>query len=231
MSARQRTGLTLAAILALLMLLAPWVAPYDPARQFSTHPFAPPMWPHIMDDDGGLHAPFVYPLHLVDPLERRYVQERTRIIPLRWFSGTLVRAAGQEPWFPLGSDALGRDVFSRVVLGARLSLGVALLAAAIALGLGALLGSLAGYAGGWWDTLLMHLADLVLVLPGIYVVLALRGALPLILTPPQVFSALVLVLGLVGWPAAARGVPGIFLAERAQDTRKRPRPRGQGRYG
>jgi len=228
MSARQRTGLTLAAILALLMLLAPWVAPYDPARQFSTHPFAPPMWPHIMDDDGGLHAPFVYPLQLVDPLERRYVQERTRIIPLRWFSGTLVRAAGQEPWFPLGSDALGRDVFSRVVLGARLSLGVALLAAAIALGLGALLGSLAGYAGGWWDTLLMHLADLVLVLPGIYVVLALRGALPLILTPPQVFSALVLVLGLVGWPAAARGVRGIFLAERAQEYAEAAKAAGAG---
>ncbi|PYR89743.1 MAG: hypothetical protein DMF84_23750 [Acidobacteria bacterium] len=217
MIARQRIGLTFAAMLALLVAFAPWIAPYEPARQFSTHPFAPPMRPHVIDDEARLHAPFVYPLRLVDPLERGYVEDRTRVIPLRWLSGTLVRGADTEPWFPLGSDGLGRDVFSRVVLGARLSLGVALLAAVIALAIGALTGALAGYAGGWADSALMHLADLVLVLPGIYVVLALRGALPLVLTPRQVFTALVLVLGFVGWPAAARGVRGIFLIERRQE--------------
>jgi peptide/nickel transport system permease protein len=225
--ARQRTGLTFAAVLALLAF-APWLAPYDPARQFSTHPFAPPMRPHIVGDGGRLHAPFVYPVRLVDPLERRYVEDRTRVVPLRWLSGRLVRAADNEPWFPLGSDALGRDVFSRVVLGARLSLGVALLAAAIALAIGALTGALAGYAGGWPDSALMHLADVVLVLPGIYVVLALRGALPLVLTPPQVFTALVLVLGLVGWPAAARGVRGIFLVERTQEYAEAAKAVGAG---
>jgi peptide/nickel transport system permease protein len=186
------------------------------------------MRPHVVGEKGDLHAPFVYPVRLVDPLERRYVEERTRVIPLRWLSGAVVRAADNEPWFPLGSDALGRDVFSRVVLGARLSLGVALLAAAIALAIGALTGALAGYAGGWLDSALMHLADLVLVLPGIYVVLALRGALPLVLTPPQVFTALVLVLGLVGWPAAARGVRGIFLVERTQEYAEAAKAIGAG---
>jgi peptide/nickel transport system permease protein len=113
-----------------------------------------------------------------------------------------------------------------VVLGARLSLGVALLAAAIALVIGALTGALAGYTGGWPDSALMHLADLVLVLPGIYVVLALRGALPLVLTTAQVFAALVLVLGLVGWPAAARGVRGIFIVERTQEYAEAARAAG-----
>jgi peptide/nickel transport system permease protein len=229
MSSRQRTGLTLAAMFALLVAGARWIAPYDPARQFSTHPFAPPMRPHVVDAGGGVHAPFVYPLRLVDPLERRYEEDRSRVIPLRWFSGALVRPAADEPWFPLGSDALGRDVFSRVLLGARLSLGVALLAAAMALAIGALTGALAGYAGGWPDSLLMHLADLVLVLPGIYVVLALRGALPLVLTPQQVFSALVLVLGLVGWPAVARGVRGIFIVERTQEYTEAAKAVGAGR--
>jgi peptide/nickel transport system permease protein len=226
MSARQRTGLTFTALLALLVVFARWVAPYDPARQFSTHPFAPPMRPHVIGDDGGLHAPFVYPVRLVDPLERRYQEDHTRVIPLRWLSGTLVRAADNEPWFPLGSDGLGRDVFSRVVLGAQLSLGVAFLATAIALAIGALTGALAGYAGGWLDSALMHLADLVLVLPGIYVVLALRGALPLVLSTPQVFAALVLVLGLVGWPAVARGVRGIFIVERTQEYAEAARSAG-----
>jgi peptide/nickel transport system permease protein len=228
MSARQRTGLVLAAMIALLVACAPRVAPYEPARQFASYPFAPPMRPHVLAADGGLHAPFVYAVRLVDPLERRYVEDRTRLIPLRWFSGTLVRATDSEPWFPLGSDALGRDVFSRVVLGARLSLGVALLATALALAIGALTGALAGYAGGWPDSALMHIADLVLVLPGIYVVLALRGALPLVLTTRQVFIALVLVLGLVGWPAAARGVRGIFIVERTHEYAEAARALGAG---
>lgn len=228
MIARPRTALTGATLLVLLVAVAPWVAPYDPARQFSTHPFAPPMRPHVIDDEGRVHAPFVYAVQLVDPLERRYAEDRTRIIPLRWLTGTLVRADGGEPWFPLGSDALGRDVFSRVVLGTRLSLGVALLAAAIALAIGALTGALAGYAGGWADSALMQLADLVLVLPGIYVVLALRGALPLVLTPSQVFTALVLVLGLVGWPSAARGVRGIFIVERTQEYAEAAKAAGAG---
>jgi peptide/nickel transport system permease protein len=215
-------------MLALLVLLAPWVAPYDPGRQFSTHPYAPPMRPHLFDAAGVPHAPFVYPLRLVDRLERRYEEDRARMIPLRWFSGTLVRVDGEDPWFPLGSDALGRDVFSRVALGARLSLGVALLATALALVVGALTGALAGYARGWPDSALMRLTDLVLVLPGIYVVLALRGALPLVLTTTQVFVALVLVLGLVGWPAAARGVRGIFLVESGQEYAEAARALGAG---
>jgi peptide/nickel transport system permease protein len=228
LSARQRTGVIFAAILVLLVTCAPWIAPYDPARQFSTHPFAPPMRPHVIAEDGALHAPFVYAVRVVDPLERQYLEDHTRRIPLQWFSGTLVRAADKEPWFPLGSDALGRDVFSRVVLGARLSLGVALLATVIALAVGALVGAAAGYAGGWPDSALMHFADLVLVLPGIYVVLALRGALPLVLTTGQVFTALVLVLGVVGWPSAARAVRGIFIVERMREYAEAARAAGAG---
>jgi peptide/nickel transport system permease protein len=123
---------------------------------------------------------------------------------------------------------LGRDVFSRVVVGTRLSLGVAVVAAALALLIGALAGALAGYAGGWPDAALMRIADLVLVLPAIYIVLALRGALPLVLTPREIFAALVIVLAAVGWPAAARGVRGIFLVERTQEYAEAARALGAG---
>jgi peptide/nickel transport system permease protein len=87
------------------------------------------------------------------------------------------------------------------------------LAGAAALLLGAVAGAAAAYAGGWIDTVLMRLADLVLVLPAIYVVLALRGALPLVLSMGQVFVALAVVLALIGWPSVARGVRGILTVE------------------
>jgi peptide/nickel transport system permease protein len=105
-------------------------------------------------------------------------------------------------------------VFSRVLAGARLSLGVSLLAAVMAIVIGAAIGATAGYAGGWTETWLMRLADLALVLPVIYVVLALRGVLPVHLSAPRIFTALVGVFALVGWPNVARGVRGIVASEK-----------------
>lgn len=194
----------LLAIFALVVIAAPALAPYDPGRQFAGSQYAPPMPPHLFDG-GRLHAPFAYAVRSVDPIERRYVEDRTERIST---------FEGPAPWFLLGSDALGRDVLSRLLMGARLSLGVAIAATLLALLIGALAGSIAAYAGGWVDAALMRLADLVLVLPGIYVVLALRGALPLVLSVQQVFVALTLVLALVGWPTVARGVRGILVVER-----------------
>lgn len=213
-----RTGAFAFAMLALLVLAAPLLAPYDPGRQFPGYQYAPPMRPHVVDADGTWHLPFGYALRSVDPLERRYAEDRTRRVTL----------SQDSPWFLLGSDALGRDVLSRLLIGARLSLGVALLSALLAIAIGASVGAAAGYAGGWIDALLMRTADLVIVLPGIYVVLALRGVLPLVLTTTEVFGGLVGVLGLVGWPAVARGVRGILIVERRLEYAEAARALGAG---
>ena len=210
------------ALLALAVFFAPYLAPYDPGRQFPGYQYAPPMRPHVVDDRGGWHGPFAYPVRVVDPIERRYAEDRTRRV-------TMARE-GLEPWFLLGSDALGRDVLSRVLAGARLSLGVALLATLLSLSFGGAVGAAAGYAGGWVDATLMRVADLVIVLPGIYVVLALRGVLPLVLTTGQVFAALVAVLAFVGWPSAARGVRGIVLVERGSEYAEAARAIGAGSW-
>ena len=191
------------AALVLLVLAGPALAPYDPSRPFDGYPFAPPMRPHLVDDQGGWHLPFAYPVHVVDRIERTYAEDRSRRIGF----------ASPEPWFLLGADGLGRDVLSRLLTGARLSLGVAALAGAAALLLGAFIGAAAAYAGGWIDHALMRLADVVMVLPAIYLVLALRGALPLVLSTAQIFAALVAVLALIGWPSVARGVRGILVSE------------------
>jgi peptide/nickel transport system permease protein len=217
---RERLGLRalVFAALAAAVLAAPSIAPYDPGRQFVGYPYAPPMRPRIVDEAGGWHAPFAYGARLIDPVERRYDEDR----------GRRVTFDSPDPWFLLGSDKLGRDVLSRVMTGARLSLGVALLAAALALLVGAAAGAMAGYAGGWIDSALMRIADVVIVLPAIYVVIALRGSLPLVLSPPQVFATMVAVLALVGWPTAARGVRGIFLVERDAEYAEAARALGAG---
>jgi peptide/nickel transport system permease protein len=209
----------LLALIGLLVAAAPALAPYGPGQQFPGYQFAPPMRPHLFDAEGALHAPFAYAVRPVDPLERRYVEDRA--IRVTSF-------AGPEPWFLLGSDDLGRDVFSRLLIGARLSLGIALSAAVISLALGALVGAVAGYAGGGTDAIAMRIADAVMVLPAMYVVLALRGALPLVLTPAQVFAALVAVLSLVGWPVIARGVRAILLVERQAEYAEAARASGAG---
>jgi peptide/nickel transport system permease protein len=216
---------------AVLAIAAPLLGPNDVARPLPDLGFAPPMVPRVVDEDGRWHAPFVYPLRLVDRLERRYVEDRATRVPLRWFAdGVLVTTADPRvPWLPLGADALGRDVLARVLTGARLSLGVAALAVAGALALGALAGAIAGFAGGRADEALMRLADFILVLPVLYVVLALRAAMPLVLSPAQVFWTLTGVLALAGWPYPARVVRAIIAAERRREYAEAARAAGASR--
>lgn len=207
-------------LLAASIALAPLLAPCDPAAQFTDYPYAPPMRLHLRDAAGAWHAPFAYGLRLVDPIERRYEVDRAVRVPL---VGSRAR-----PLFLLGSDALGRDVLSRVLAGTRLSLGLSAMATIIALAIGTAAGASAGYAGGALDTVLTSVADFVLVLPALYVVLALRGALPLVLSRAEIFWALAVVLGLVGWPSAARGVRGIVRVERGSGYAEAARAMGAG---
>jgi peptide/nickel transport system permease protein len=214
----RRAGLALLALVALGACGAPWVAPPAPAASWREHVFAPPMPVRVLHE-GRPHRPFVYPLRLVDRLTREYAEDRARPVSLALFTrGRLVTTAEADvPWFALGTDSLGRDVLSRILHGARLSLGVALLAVAGALGLGALLGSVAGLLGGWVDLVAMRVAELIVVLPVLYVVLALRAALPLVLPAPTLFVLLAVVLALAGWPQVARGVRAIAAVEATRD--------------
>jgi peptide/nickel transport system permease protein len=140
-------------------------------------------------------------------------------VPLAWFSnGHLVGSRDDgAPLLLLGADSYGRDVFTRLVFGARTSLGLAATAALGAMIVGASLGGIAGFAGGVIDDLLMRATDFVMVLPAIYVVLALRSVLPLVLTARQVFALLAAIFAVVGAPFVARGVRAIVRSERRLD--------------
>jgi peptide/nickel transport system permease protein len=225
-------GIGLLVAIALVTACAAFVAPHEPGRQFADFSYAPPMLPHVIDANGHWRRPFVYPRRLENRLEMRFSEDRDHPLPIHWFSsGALARVdESAGPWLLLGGDALGRDIFARVVRGARLSLGVSVVAAAGALLLGAIAGALAGFWGGRIDDLLMRTADIVLVLPAIYVVIVLRAAMPLVLSTSQIFWTMVVVLALAGWPYVARGVRAVVAAERGKEYAEAARAIGAGSW-
>ena len=218
MSRTRRAGAVLLLMLVLAATFAPLLTPHSPLTQFPDFENAPPMRPRLIAADGRPSRPFVRRVRVADRLERRF-ELSAEEVPIRWFAGGVLWSIDESrgPWLPLGSDPLGRDVFSRLLYGARLSLSVAFAASLGALLIGVVIGGLAGFAGGRLETALMALTDMVLVLPVIYVILALRATMPLVLSVPQVFWALTLVLGAAGWPVVARGVRGIIAAERHKE--------------
>jgi peptide/nickel transport system permease protein len=210
----------------------PRLAPHSPSHQFTDFIHAPPMWPRVIGPDGRLRSPFVYPLRLESRLERRFAEDRAHPMPLEFLSGgsiVSVAPSTDSPWFPLGTDALGRDVLTRLLYGARVSLGVAMASAAGALLIGLLAGALAGVYGHLVDEGIMRVAEFVIALPAIYVVLALRAALPLTLSAPAIFWTMVGVFALVGWPVAARGVRTIVSREMSMEYAEAARSVGASR--
>jgi peptide/nickel transport system permease protein len=226
-----RAGVALLLTIAIMVAMAPWIAPHASSDQFPDKAYAPPMRIHLVDG-GRLRSPFVYRQVLEDRLLRRFGEDRSQPLPLRVFAaGRLVSLApGAGPLLLLGADPLGRDVFSRVLLGARLSLGVALAGVLGALLVGALAGGLAGAAGGWVDRILMIVADAIVALPGAYLVLVLRGLLPRVISTGETFGLMALLFSAAAWPHAARGVRAIVALERTKDYAEAARASGAGAW-
>ena len=214
----------------LAALAAGYLAPYGPTEQSRAWPYAPPTRLHFLDDVGGVHLrPFVYALADDATASGRYQEDRSQRFPIRFLvrSSSALGGSG-EGWrlfgveeparvFLLGTDGFGRDQLSRLLHGARISLFAGLLATGISLGLGWVLGTLAGFYGRGTDTVVMRAADVFLALPWLYLLFAVRAALPLHLPADQAFLMLVLVIGLVDWARPARLVRGLVLSERERN--------------
>jgi len=217
--------------LHLAILLAGFVAPYPPAAQNRDFPYVPPTRLHFVDARGHLHVrPFIYQYVARPDSLYEYTEARDREYPVHFFvQGSEYKIAGwlsshthlfgvdaPAQIFLAGTDNYGRDQFSRILFGGQISLAAGLLATAISLLLGVCVGCLSGFYGGWIDESAMRLAELFLVLPWLYVLLAVRAFLPLHLSPAQTFLLLVAVIGTIGWARPARLVRGIVLSAKSR---------------
>jgi peptide/nickel transport system permease protein len=130
---------------------------------------------------------------------------------------------GPGPGHLLGTDDLGRDEFARLIYGGRISIAVGLVAAAISMVVGILVGATAGYFGGWTDNILMRFVDIVLSIPAIALLIVVAAIVP----KPGV-TTVMLVIGLVSWPSVARIVRGEFLGLRQREFVEAEKAAGAG---
>ncbi|HLW52628.1 MAG TPA: ABC transporter permease [Candidatus Angelobacter sp.] len=222
------SGTALAAI-HIVVLSARFLAPYDPAEQNRELAFTPPTRLHWVDAAGHFHLrPFVYGSVNVpgDGGAEHYSEDRSRVCPVRFFvraddtkAGALRLFGVDDPGriFLLGTDDFGRDQFSRLLYGGQISLLAGLFATALTLGVGLLLGGVAGYFGSWVDEVIMRAAEIFMALPWIYLLFAVRAFLPLRLDARGTFLLLIGVVGLTGWARPSRLIRGIVLSAKQRD--------------
>jgi len=226
------TGLVLFAVLLVAAILAPFLAPYAEGELDRDRFLHPPTVLHWRDARGTWHPrPFVWATVPADPELLTYREDHARPLPLRFFvRGARYRFLGLVPAdrhlfgvdapgrvYLLGADGLGRDVWTRLLYGAQVSLSVGLIGIALSFTFGLLLGGIAGYWGGWADTLVMRSTEVLLSIPSLYLLMALRGALPRDLPSREVYLAIVALLSLVGWAGLARVVRGMVLSLRTRE--------------
>jgi peptide/nickel transport system permease protein len=200
-------------------ILAPVLAPYGFADEQRAYSYCSPT-PVEFFDQGKLVPPFVYGRTLVfDPNRKRtYVIERAQKYPIAFFTaGHLLTVQAPGRLYLLGADSRGRDLFSRILYGARVSLSIGLLGVLISFGLGLVVGGIAGYYGGIVDAFLMRVCEMFMLVPGFYLMLALRSAVPDNFNSVQVYVMVVVILALIGWASLARVIRGMALSLRERD--------------
>ncbi|MEJ5311360.1 MAG: ABC transporter permease [Anaerolineae bacterium] len=227
-----------------------FIAPYDPEAYFIRYKMAPPTPIHIFDTTGKLHAPFIYHRDRSKDLETLrdiYTENPEIMYPVRFFvKGTPYKFWGlwetdiklfglapeieDQAIFLLGADRMGRDLFSRLCYGARLSLSIGLVGVFLSLALGIVLGGISGYYGGRVDTIIQRVIEFIRTIPTIPLWMALSAALPADWPVIKLYFGITIILSLVGWTGMARVVRGRFLSLRQEDFVLAARLSGSGEF-
>jgi peptide/nickel transport system permease protein len=214
-------------------LMSELIAPYDLNTRHSAYIFAPPQGIHLFHD-GQLLGPFVYALKTtrdMETLQRVYTPDTTKPQKIRFFclgdtyefwglfEGSFHFVCPPEggKLFLTGTDRLGRDMFSRIVYAARISLTIGLIGITLSFTLALVLGGLAGYYGGWVDMVVQRLTEIIKSFPHLPLWLALSAALPVTWSPILVYFGITLILALLDWPGLGRAVRSKLLSLREED--------------
>lgn len=225
-------------IMYLMAIFAGFLTPMDPNTFDAGYKNVPPMGISFIDGEGNFTwRPGVHGLlQERDPetLRITYITDRETWYPLHFFvkgepyklfglieSDIHLYGLGEEagglPFFILGSDRLGRDMFSRVVYGAQVSLSIGLVSVFLSLALGVVLGGISGYYGGWIDNVIQRVIEFIRSLPTLPLWMALSAALPPGLPQEVRYFGITVILSLIGWTSLGRQVRGRFLALRTED--------------
>jgi peptide/nickel transport system permease protein len=221
-------------IMYTLAIFCEFFSPSLPLQRFSQYKFAPPTRIHIIDSEGKW-GPFVYDLtEKMDSytFKKTFVEDTTKKIPLRFFAqGNEYKFWGLfpanvrfiapvkvgEPFFLMGTDQLGRDLFTRILYGGRISLSFCLVSIFFTFLIGLALGGLSGYLGGITDTLVQRTIDMLICVPTIPLWMALAATLPRDMQPLQMYLMMSIIMSLIGWTNLARVVRGKILSLREED--------------
>lgn len=223
---------TLAAMYA-AAILAGFIAPYKYDNARNDLPFYRPMLTrvHIFDEAGNLSRPFIYHLVPVDPQLATYRDDTSAKYPIRlfvrgesyrilWLVSSNIHLFGvDEPGhiFLFGSDNLGRDIFSRILYGAQVSLSIGIIGILISTIIGMIVGGVAGYFGGVTDFALMRTVEALLALPSLYFILILRQLFGTGMSSIQIYFIIVIILAFIGWATEARVIRGMVMSLKEQE--------------
>ncbi len=223
----------------MIALFASFIAPKDPNAYASAYIYAPPMDVDFFgrNPDGSRHFGFhTYDYKLeTDPLtlKKTYTEDETRRIDLQFFApasepyhlwGVIPMnrvffgpSDPAQPFFLIGSDRLGRDVYSRMIHGAQVSMTVGLVGVLVSLVLGVLLGGISGYFGGWIDNVIQRMIEFLKSIPTIPLWMGLAAAIPSTWSPITVYFMVTVILSMIGWTGLAREVRGQFMSLKSDD--------------
>ena len=220
-------------LLYVVIALAEFLAPYNLHSRHMEHIYEPPQRVHLFHE-GRFVGPFVYGRSMrldMDTLQRVYSDNRTEVQPIRFFcDGDSYRFWGLKDGnlhfacpakggtlFLLGTDRLGRDVLSRILYGARISLTIGLIGITISFALGIVIGGLAGYHGGWFDLVVQRMIEVLQSIPSIPLWMALAAIMPVTWSPILIYIGITMILGLLDWTGLARSVRSKLLSLREED--------------
>ena len=221
-------------LLYLAILFADFLAPYSKEFSDRHRAYAPPSKVYTIDENGRFSRPYTYNyVRYFDPDEFKitYKQDRSKKFYLKFFAkGEKYKFLGFVPLdrhlvtvepegrlFLLGTDINGRDVFSRILFGGRISLTIGFLALFISFPLGMLYGGVSGYFGGVVDNIMMRISEAIMSIPSFYLLIILAAILPANMTSIQRFALIVVILALIGWAGFSRVVRGMVLSVKNQE--------------